>query len=412
MKALEKIRKYYREKTLFSHGLNFFRYLLQSGEGFLYRKIVCPFVKVQPGKIFCMTFDYDFSCNPAAIVEELLRRNAAYDIVWVVSAETVRENFPKELRLVKYGSIAMYYEQASAEIWLDNALGCLWHQVRKKPGQTYINTWHGSLGIKRLGGSKKWLRKAARCNQATDFCITNSVFEERVMKDSFWPDVEKKRFGHPRNDVLFSTADGERIRREVREKLGVEGKMFLFAPTFRDDLRTEAFSLDFERLRSALEQRFGGKWTILVKLHFKNRKHSLPEGHGAHVIDISGFTQIQELMLAADAGMTDYSSWIFDFILLRRPAFLYAPDMEKYENSRGLYYPLSETPFSVAMDEMSLERNILNFDEMQYLERVESFLQAMGCYEDGHASERTATLIENLREKQREKPKRVALSEF
>ena len=68
----------------------------------------------------------------------------------------------------------MYYEMSTAKVWLDNALNCVWDNgMKKKPGQVYINTWHGSMGIKRLSGDKHWLRRAKLCNDVTDYCIYN-----------------------------------------------------------------------------------------------------------------------------------------------------------------------------------------------------------------------------------------------
>ena len=102
---------------------------------------------------------------------------------------------------------------------------------------------------------------------------------------------------------------------------------------------------------------------------------------------------MQELIAAADVGITDYSSWIFDFMLKGAPAFIYARDIKQYINSRGFYYPLSETPFSIAENDEALSRNIMDFDEAEYAKAVEKFLDGKQCYEDGHAAERIVDFI-------------------
>ena len=95
-------------------------------------------------------------------------------------------------------------------------------------------------------------------------------------------------------------------------------------------------------------------------------------------------------------AMTDYSSCIFDFMLSRKPAFIFATDIENYNTERGFYYPLESTPFPVATDNIELIENIRNFDYEKYKQEVEIFLQEKGCMEDGHASERVVDLIERI----------------
>ena len=109
--------------------------------------------------------------------------------------------------------------------------------------------------------------------------------------------------------------------------------------------------------------------------------------------DVTEYPDIQELLAAADAVVTDYSSAVFDFLLTGRPAFLYAPDYKAYETMRGLYYPLEETPFPVALTNAQMAKHIASFDELVYKEKVRDFLEEKGSVEDGRAAFRVAGLI-------------------
>ena len=80
-------------------------------------------------------------------------------------------------------------------------------------------------------------------------------------------------------------------------------------------------------------------------------------------------------------------------MLSRKPGFIYANDIEKYNNLRGFYYPLESTPFPIATNNEELIKNIKDFDEENYKNKVEIFLKEKGCIEDGHASERVAKYI-------------------
>lgn len=370
--------------------------------GFTARNIVYRFGSIQKNKIFFMTFDSAYTCNPRYITEEILRQQLPVDLVWVVPAKgkVNKAQFPPGIRLVRRGSYSMYEEMSSAKIWIDNALNCVWYGMPKKKGQIYINTWHGSMGIKQLHGNRNWTRKAQRCNRLTDYCVSNSSFEEQVYRETFWPDVPCLKFGHARNDILFDTQAYDSLRQKLcqRYKLMPDQKFFLYAPTFRDSGETDFKSVDYERLKNALELRFGGTWVILVRLHFKDRKRKPKIPSRQWLKNVSGYEDMQELLAVVDAGMTDYSSWAYDYILTRRPLFLYVPDLEAYDQERGFYYPLESTPFPIAKNNEELEAQITAFDEAAYHLNTERFLQEKGCYETGEASRRIVTQLKELME--------------
>lgn len=339
-------------------------------------------------KVLFMTFDYKFSDNQAYIAQEFLRRNVPVDIVWVVKNK--KTPMPDGIRKVIYNSFNMYEEMNTSMIWVDNALNCVWNVMPKQKDQYYFNTWHGSMGIKRLSGNSGWLRRAKRCKKYTDYCITNSTFEENVFSETFWNGVPCLKYGHARNDLLFDKEQSSLMHDKVCETLEIplSSKLFLYAPTFRDDGDMSFLSMDYHAVQSALEEKFGGEWVVMIRLHFKNRAHSKMVSYDEKLVDASGYPDMQELMAAAEMGCTDYSSWAYDYVLTGRPMILYAPDIEKYGNSRGFYYPLDETPFPIARDTEEMIDNIVRFDNEKYQKEREEFLIRRGCYDVGHASER------------------------
>ncbi len=176
----------------------------------------------------------------------------------------------------------------------------------------------------------------------------------------------------------------------------------MYGPTFRDNKNFECYNIDFEHLVEALESRFGGKWVVLLRYHPSLRKEVKRQGYSPcadekyKVIDVTGYVDMQELIAVSDAAITDYSSWIYDFMLLRRPGFIFATDIKLYNNERGFNYPLETTPFPIATNNDELINNILRFNYNQYSADVEAFLQDKGCVEDGHASERVVELIKKI----------------
>ena len=139
--------------------------------------------------------------------------------------------------------------------------------------------------------------------------------------------------------------------------------------------------LNYEIIKEALEERFGGKWQIVIRLHNRLKKESrswlnlLP----SYVSDATFYEDMQELLLCTDVGLTDYSSWIFDFVLSGKPGFIIELNLEDYENARGFYYPIDTTPFPIATSSEELADNIRKFDAEKYAKDKEVFLAARGC---------------------------------
>ena len=368
---------------------------------------------IQPSKIvFDNYMGNGFGCNPKYVAQELIKRGDAekYDLVWLVSRTDLdRDALPPQIRTVRYGSLKSYFEYTTAKIWVSNYHKIYFAQcgLRKREDQFFIQMWHGSLGIKKIEGhvaaltqDKRWLRAAMATSEMTDWWISNSDFETNIYKSAFWGVTNEKilLYGHPRNDLFFDTEQLRMARQKVAAAYDAEGeKILLYAPTFREDYRIDCYGVDFSDLAEHMKRRFGGKWTILVRLHPRIcdlYADIIPSG--AYVADATRYTDIQELLAAADCLITDYSSCAFDFMLTRRPVFLFATDVREYDVERGFYYPLEETPFPLAHDNAELMKNIDTFDEAAYLPKVEAFLAEKGCIEDGHASERVADLIERL----------------
>ncbi|MBQ5973207.1 MAG: CDP-glycerol glycerophosphotransferase family protein [Oscillospiraceae bacterium] len=360
-------------------------------------------------QIMFINFQNRYTCNAKYICEELLRRGTDCRIVFAYAADTKKflEEYPPEVVMVLRGSYAFYCEMAASHIWVDNALNFLWNDMPKKKDQVYFQTWHGSLGFKRLRPtSDKFARKSRLADKKTDFIISNSAFEDDVYRGTFWPTTQILRLGHARTDVLFEK-DPEKlaeITARVRAFYHIPDtvRLALYAPTFRDDRGTDPYGLNFQKLRVALKLRFGGTWFILARYHFHVAKQASKlqlrgNKHYAGVINATAYADIQELMVASDVGITDYSSWLCDYVLTRRPAFIFATDYDKYNEEHGLYYPLEDSPFPVATDNDQFEKNVLFFDDEDYQRKIDAFLEWTGCVDDGHASERIVDkLVEYL----------------
>ncbi|MCL1891110.1 MAG: CDP-glycerol glycerophosphotransferase family protein [Coriobacteriia bacterium] len=356
-------------------------------------------VPINPKKVMFMTYSNDYTCNPKYICEELLRRDSGCKIIWAVDKKDSKNIFPQGITLVKRYSLAFFYAQASSKVWVDNALNFLWAWFPKKRGQVLLNTWHGSMGLKRIDKQnvqrKRWKRKAQRVGELTDYCISNSLFEDEVFRETHWPKTTILPYGHARNDALINSEPSFVVtlkkRACVQYGFSENTKIVLYAPTFRESNSLEFYNVDYERLCSGLAKRFGGQWLVMARHHYSNKiskEASALLQNKEWVIDVTDYTDMQELLLIADVGVTDYSSWICDFVLTSKPAFIYASDLEEYRSGRGFYYPLESTPFPLATNNDILATSIESFDQEKYEKNCSQFLLDRGSYEKGTASKR------------------------
>lgn len=367
--------------------------------------------RIVPGKVAIMTHTSTYACNPKYIYEEMRRRDPGREVVWLLPKSADVGGFPKDSKVAFLGTLRGIREAYSAAVWIDNGVMFSTH-FRRRPEQLHVQTMHGSLGIKRLDNgivsrSRNWSgrRVIFRESTLTDYVVTNSAFEEEVFRSVFWKNTPMVRLGHARTDPLFGNGGRpvREIRDDLRRRYGVSPdlRIALFAPTFRRYLTPEDLKMDHARLVSALRGKFGGEWILLVRLHVKSRNMTirLPQGVAVEVTD---YPDMQELMMVADVGITDYSSWIFDYVVTGRPGFVFAPDFDRYTSVTSLCYPLEETPFPVAYSAEGLLGNIAAFDPSDYARRVKRFLDGKECVDDGRSAGRVVDWLETLPQYRRE----------
>lgn len=354
-------------------------------------------------------FKFGYDCNQKYIAEEILKQNLPYEIIWITRATRAdNENYPSEIKVITEKQLfkTLYYFLTS-KVCISNSFLPFKHYISKKRGQIYINTWHGSLGIKKIGLTEKYLgsnneKVLKRTINLTDFFISNSDFETNVYRNSLCYNNEILTFGHPRNDILIngilSEEDKIKINKKVRQynnyNISENTKLVLYAPTFRPKSNLNCLDMDYQLLLETLKSRFGEDFVLLLRLHptmkdiFKSFNLK-----SENIFDYTKFDDMQELMIASDILITDYSSCIYDFMLTEKIGFIYASDIDEYDTERGFYYPLESTPFPVIKNNSELKEKIINFDSSKYVIEVQNFLKDKGCIEDGNASRRVVDLI-------------------
>jgi len=288
-----------------------------------------------------------YRCSPAAIYEKARELAPQIRGVWVVDKKYA-DTMPPGVDYVTTGSREHLRALARAR-YLINNVNFSHDHYRKRPGTTVVQTHHGTplkaMGMEHhkypVGGHGMNLRELlGRCSD-WDVSISTSAFNTAVWQRAYPVPYRTMEIGYPRNDYLVNAAPGERDR--IRRELGLaEGELaVLYAPTHRDWQGTFSPMLDVEELADEL----GENARVLMRAHYFNAPAG-GVGSGGHprVFDVSAYPKVEELYLATDVLITDYSSLMFDFAVLDRPMVIFAPDWDAYQRVRGVTFDLFETP--------------------------------------------------------------------
>ena len=362
-------------------------------------KIIYPFIdslSVKKNKIVFDNFSgRGYGCNPKYIAEALRNIAPDLDLVWLCRSS--KEIFPTGIRVVKFDSIRARYEWATAAIWIDNIRNT--PKAPKKPNQFYIQTWHSSLGIKKVeaaaGKLKPEYEAAAKFDaKITDLMIANNQMRFMQFQKDFWYDGKILICGTPRNSILFQINDN--TRNCIYTKLGIKQvqKIVLYAPTFRNNSDSNIYWFDYMKCIKSLETRFGGDFVLLFRLHPNAVSLRKNFKFNDKIMDVTDYPDIQELIAISHIIITDYSSCMFDAAFVKKPVFLYATDINYYiNNDQGLLFNYYELPFSISSNTEQLQTAIKNFDEKVYSEKCNYFFDYIGLAEDGNGDKFIANVI-------------------
>ena len=332
--------------------------------------------------------------NPKFIAQEFLRRKLHWKLYWVSASDY---DLPEGIRPVRPNTIAFAWHMATAGTWVDDTRKL--YYFKKRPGQFYIQTWHGGLGLKKVEKdcedalSKEYVTYAKIDSQNMDLLLACCRWESVSYREAFWYDGPILEKGIPKNDIYFE--DPAPYIRKVHQHFGLpEGtKLALYAPTYRDSRKTDMYNLDYNQLLSALEKRFGGSWAVLVRMHPNVSYKDYPLTYTDRILNASPYENMQELLVASDIIISDYSGCAFDFPMIGKPGFLYAEDYEEMKRTKDYYFQLEDLPFTLALTNGQLMEQIEHFDERDYQKKCKDFCDMLGFYDDGHASEAVVDLI-------------------
>ena len=355
-------------------------------------------IPIKKNKILFNSFcGKGFGDNPKYIAEEILKRSNDYDLVWMVNS--IDEPLPKGIRPVLCNSRRARYELATSKIIVCNVKHAL--VFKKKKGQYYIQTWHGSFGLKYIEKdaqdklSSYYLNKTIADSKNIDLLLSSSNWQTEEYKRAFWYEGDILEKGSPRNDILFNISKEklEQIKNELN--IPLNKKILLYGPTFRNNLSIDVYNIDLKAIKNELEVKTKEEWIILVRLH-PNIQSYFNLFTGLDFRDVTSYPDGQEILAISDILISDYSSYMIDSIVMNKPVFLYAPDIQNYIMERGLKPIYFTLPFSICQNNQELIEAIREFEIEAYLKKLNKFRESYHSFDDGKSSAHVVDIIFNI----------------
>lgn len=338
-----------------------------------------------------------FSDSPKYIYNQLYKSGEKYKYIWSFENPDAIQ-IPGPAKKVKRNSLKHYYYLNRSKYWIDNQ--GMAHLTPKKNNQVYIQTWHGTP-LKRMGYDQKRVPGKAELDRLRwhsekwNYFISNNRYSTEIFRKAFRYGGNIIETGYPRNDILINQP--EDIVQMVQGYFNIpkNKEVILFAPTFRDwDLNAFQKTLtDINQLSKNVNE----NTVILLRLHYliseKISYIPLPK----NVINASDYQDIQELYLIADILITDYSSVMFDYALLKRPIIFYCYDLQEYMTRRGMYFDLTKhAPGPICKTVEEVTAYLKNKDKFRGFDvALNKFTQQFGCLEDGNSSIRVIDQVFN-----------------
>jgi CDP-glycerol glycerophosphotransferase len=335
--------------------------------------------------------------NPRGIAEELRRRGDGREHIWAVTDYAA--DVPPGARTVLSGTEEYFEALARCRYIVSN--DDMQPEYRKRDGQVYLQTWHGTP-LKRIGfdiGKPQFASGTAYFDHLAadvakwDLLLSQNPFSTPILRRAFRFDGEICEYGYPRNDAL--AREPERAA-EIRERLAIPpGKrVVLYAPTWRDnqyyasgryrfDLR-----LDLDRAARVL----GPGHVLLIRGHHHLASDVRAAGRPGFARNVTAYPDITDLFLIADVLVTDYSSVMFDFAVTGRPMLFFTYDLAAYRDKlRGFCFDFEAEapgPLLGTSDEVVAALADIDGAVGSYRDAYEAFAAKYCPLDDGKAGAR------------------------
>lgn len=308
------------------------------------------FSPIKPNRVlFESSVGKRYEDSPRVIYEKMVKIHPEFEYIWVS-----RNNQPLSInpntKIVRRLSFDYYRYLATSRYWINNQNFPTY--LTKRKGTDYLQTWHGTP-LKKMqhdqdiieGRTAGYLKRVTHAKNQWSALVSPSPYATKAFRSAFHYDGPIIEKGYPRNDIFYSDKINE-IRQRIRRKLKIaeDKKVILYAPTFRDYEKSgRRFVMDNQLDFDKFESQLGDNYVLLMREHVVvASKLHIPRNMRENIINVSNYPSVQELMVASDMLITDYSSIMFDYVNTNKPIYFFCYDLEKYLELRGTYFDLKD----------------------------------------------------------------------
>ena len=293
--------------------------------------------------------------SPKAIFEEMRKdpRFKGYRLVWAFH-QPEKYDAPQK---IKTDGLNYFKTALAARVWVTNS------SVERGLNFTgkhtlYFNTWHGTP-MKKMGADIDLGNTSfgAKGRNHFDVMMSQGHFETDIFSRSFG--IPKEKFleaGLPRNDILANYTEEQ--RQVIRSRLGIkqDQTVILYCPTFREYDKDESLGvvmappMDLKKWERELREGY----VLLMRAHYEVSKVMNIE-ENSFVRNMTDYPDLNDLFIAADVLISDYSSVFFDYSITGKPMLHFCYDYEKYSSKRGMYFDIREKISGGATEDQVIE---------------------------------------------------------
>lgn len=352
--------------------------------GFIIR-ILGAFIRTDNNLVLFTAQAKQFNDSPKTIYLYMMEHGMTkeYHCVWAVDTPG-KYKIPGNADVIVIDTLRYFITALRAKYWV-----CSVNIERglhfKKKETVFLNTWH--CVPTNYMGNAVGKRKDFDWRKTDYICYSGNYEKPIIIRDCVAYEKNLLPSGLPRNDILFHV--DEKLIVETRNKLKIpEGKkVLLYAPTWRD---SNDFGKDYDMSVpinwNEWEKMLAKDYIMMIRTHPLTTK-LLNVKYDSFIWNFSNYPDVNDLMIAADILISDYSSIIFDYSILGRPFICFGYDYDEYVKKRDFYFDLNkEFPSGIIRS----EREVLNLiKNMDYKEQCQKTIEMRNKFVEygGHATE-------------------------
>lgn len=338
------------------------------------------FFKIKPNRVTFVTIDSNQLTSDFKLIYNKLNKDYDIRLCLIQYEKNLLGQFLYFLNCLKQA----YLINTSKVVIINNNNYVVSNFKRK--GVCVLQVWHACGALKKFGNVIKREYPAANY----DYVLATSSYWKKPYRDAF--SVQEDHvlpIGMPRTDHLFDEEKMKQYRQHLLQKYPIlhNKKVVLYAPTFRGDLYQGFSFVPFDALKIVNENE-----NVVVIYKYHPLLGDVQLAQHERILNMN-HENTHQLFSVADVLISDYSSIVFDFMILEKPLIFFVPDLHTYEQDRGTFVDLYDLKCPVCLNE---DEVILALQKPFDVENIRRCKNIFFELQDGKSSERVVDFIDKM----------------